>query len=115
MTPSILMLNLSLGFAALSALCLSLNRHHGEIVRAKPGRRRILLLRAVGWAGIGLSLLVAGEAEGWGFGPVQWIGTLTGAGLGLVLLLSYRPRLVGWAAAAALGLATTAGVLQRLA
>ena len=69
MTPSILMLNLSLGFAALSALCLSLNRHHGEIVRANPSRRRVLLLRAVGWAGIGLSLLVAGRRRDGASGP----------------------------------------------
>ncbi|SFL38640.1 DUF3325 domain-containing protein [Methylorubrum salsuginis] len=115
MTLSILLLNLGLSFAALSALCLSLDRHHKDILRSKPGRSRIVLLRALGWTGLGLCLLIAGEAEGWDFGPVQWIGTLTGAGLALVLLVSYRPRSIGWAAAAAFGLAMTAGLLQRLA
>lgn len=111
MTPAALVLNLGLSFAALSALCLSLNRHHAEVFRSRPGGRRVVLLRLLGWAGLGLGLLAAGQAEGWAFGPVQWIGTLTGTGLGLVLLLSYRPRLVGPACAAALVLAAAAGAL----
>ncbi|KQT46601.1 iron transporter [Methylobacterium sp. Leaf456] len=115
MTPAILALNLGLSFAALSALCLSLNRHHAESFGAKPSGRRVVLLRVLGWIGIGLCLIVAGEAEGWGFGPVQWIGAMTGAGVGLVLLLSYRPRLVATAGAAALGLAMTVGALLHFA
>ncbi|MFY9290134.1 MAG: DUF3325 domain-containing protein [Methylorubrum rhodinum] len=115
MTPAILALNLSLSFAALSALCLSLNRHHAETFGSKPGMRRVMLLRVLGWAGIGLCLIVAGEAEGWDFGPVQWIGAVSGAGIGLVLLLSYRPRLVALAGTVALGLAMVGGVLLRFA
>ncbi len=36
MTPAILALNLGLSFAALVALCLSLNRHHAVIYGTKP-------------------------------------------------------------------------------
>ncbi len=115
MTPAILALNLCLSFAALSALCLSLNRHHAEIFGTRPSGHRVVLLRVVGWAGILVCLLVAGEAEGWGFGPVQWIGTLSGAGAGLVLLLSYRPQWVAPAGGGALGLAMIAGVLLHFA
>jgi hypothetical protein len=68
----------------------------------KAERAAVLRLRAFGWAAITLSLFVAGLWEGWAFGPVQWIGALTGAALGLVLLLSYRPRYVAPAALAAL-------------
>lgn len=115
MTPAILALNLGLSFAALSALCLSLHRHHAESLGTKPTGRRATLLRILGWTGLCLCLLVAGEAEGWGFGAVQWIGTVTGAGLGLVLLLSYRPRLVVPASFTALGFAMTAGIVARFA
>jgi FtsH-binding integral membrane protein len=99
---SALALNLGLGFAALSALCLSLDRHHRQAFQSKPGRRRVVLLRVAGWLGLGLSLLLAGRAEGWAFGPVQWLGTLTAAGVALVLLMSYRPRIVYPASALAL-------------
>ncbi|MFC7662340.1 DUF3325 domain-containing protein [Methylorubrum suomiense] len=115
MTPTILLLNLSLCFAALTALCLSLNRHHTEVFQSKPSARRILLLRVLGWTGIGLSLTVAGVAEGWNFGPVQWIGTLTGAAVALVLLLSYRPRLIGQACGAAIALAVAVSAMLQFA
>lgn len=102
MTPLVLAANLSLSFAALAALCLSLNRHHAEVFDRKAERAAVLRLRLFGWGAIALSLVVAGLGEGWAFGPVQWIGALTGAALGLVLLLSYRPRYVAPAALAAL-------------
>ncbi|WP_286159000.1 DUF3325 family protein [Methylobacterium sp. Leaf456] len=72
----------------------------------------IVLLRVLGWAGLLLGLLVAGAGEGWGLwaGAVD-LGALSGAGAGLVLLLSYRPRLVAPAGAAALGRALAGGAL----
>ncbi|TFZ60370.1 DUF3325 domain-containing protein [Methylorubrum sp. Q1] len=102
MTPLVLAVNLSLSFAGLAALCLSLNRHHAEVFDRRAERAAVLRLRLFGWLAIALSLVVAGLWEGWAFGPVQWIGALTGAALGLVLLLSYRPRYVAPAALAAL-------------
>lgn len=112
MTPPILALNLGLSFVALAALCLSQNRHHAEILGSKPGRQRVILLRVLGWLGIALSLLLAGSTEGWAFGPVQWIGALTGAGFVLVLLLSYKPRLVVAAGAVACLLTMTGAILM---
>ena len=54
MTPIVLLANLALSFAALAALCLSMNRHHAAAFTAKPSRRTMLGLRAAGWAGIAL-------------------------------------------------------------
>lgn len=102
MTPLVLTVNLGLSFAGLTALCLSLNRHHAEIFDRRVERRAVLRLRAFGWAALAVSLFVAGAWEGWAFGPVQWFGALTGAAVGLVLLLSYRPRYVAPAALTAL-------------
>lgn len=110
MTPASLVLNLGLGFAALAALCLSLNRHQSEVLHTRPSGRQVAGLRVLGWFGIVLSLILAGQAEGWAFGPVQWVGALTGAGVLLVLLLSYRPRLVAPACALALLAAATGGL-----
>ncbi|WP_232631915.1 DUF3325 domain-containing protein [Methylobacterium sp. Leaf118] len=110
MTPWALVLNLGLSFAALSALCLGLNRHQADILRTRPSGQQVAGLRLLGWLGLGLSLLLAGQAEGWAFGPVQWLGALTGAGVALVLLLSYRPRLVGPACVLALLAAVLGGL-----
>ncbi|GEP03230.1 DUF3325 domain-containing protein [Methylobacterium oxalidis] len=108
MTPLVLTLNLTLSFAALAALALSLDRHHRDAFLTRAPRARARTLRLAGWAGILASLAVAVAFEGWNFGPVQWIGALTGAALLVVVLLSYRPRWLRPAALAALPLALVA-------
>ncbi|MCJ2009949.1 DUF3325 domain-containing protein [Methylobacterium sp. E-041] len=99
MTAIVVGLNLALCFAGLSALALSLDRHHRDAFLVRPGAARARTLRIAGWAGIGLSFVAAVALEGWNFGPVQWIGALTGAALLVVAFLSYRP---GWLRPAAL-------------
>jgi hypothetical protein len=98
MTPPDLTLLVSagLGFLGLAALSLSLGRHHQALWPTPPDRRRILGLRAAGWALIALSLAAAIRLDGWNFGPVDWLGTLTGAGLLLIVVQSYRPRALLW-------------------
>lgn len=108
MTPSVLALNLALCFSGLSALALSLDRHHRDafLVRVPPTRARTLSV--AGWAGLGLSLALAMMLEGWNFGPLQWVGALTGAALLVVAILSYRPGWLRPAALAAVPLALVA-------
>jgi hypothetical protein len=108
MTPIVLALNVALSFAGLAALALSLDRHHRDafLTRAPKGRARSL--RWTGWGAILLSLAASVALEGWNFGPVQWIGALTGAALLVVALLSYRPGWLRPAALAALPLALLA-------
>lgn len=93
MTAIVVGLNLALCFAGLSALALSLDRHHRDAFLIRAGASRARTLRAVGWAGIALSFAAAVALDGWNFGPVQWVGTLTVAALIVVAFLSYRP---GW-------------------
>lgn len=96
MTPLVLALNLGLSFLGLTALCVSLPRHHGAVSAAVLAPRRVVLLRLAGWTLIALSLLAAAALDGWNFGPVQWLGSLIGAGLMLIVALSYDPRAVRW-------------------
>ncbi|MFH6784435.1 MULTISPECIES: DUF3325 domain-containing protein [Methylobacterium] len=110
-STSTLVVGAGLGFLGLAALCLSLGRHHQALWPTPPDRRRVLGLRVAGWTLIALSLAAAIRLEGWNFGPVDWIGSLTGAGLLLIVVQSYRPRALLWlvplaaavTAAAALG------------
>ncbi|MGV7030423.1 DUF3325 domain-containing protein [Methylobacterium symbioticum] len=104
MTPLVVLLNLSLCFAGFGALALSLDRHHRDALGGRVPAGRIVPQRLGGWALILLSLAAAVALEGWNFGPVQWIGALTGAALLVVALLSYRPSWLRPAALAALPL-----------
>lgn len=105
MTTPALILSLLLAFSGFSALALSMDRHHRAVFRTPVFRSRIGGLRAAGWSGLGLSFAAAIASAGWSFGPVQWIGSLTGAALGVAALIAYRPTLLRVAALAALPLA----------
>lgn len=105
MTPAILSLNLCLSFAGLALLALSLDRHHRDALGARVPASRVRMLRIAGWIVLALSLAAAVAGEGGNFGPVQWVGSLTGAALVAVALLSWRPGWLRPAALAALPLA----------
>lgn len=81
-------------YAGLTALCLSMDRHHADLFGHKPTPRRRLGLKLLGWLSLGLSLWAAVVAAGWGLGVVQWFAELMLSALLLVLLMPYRPRLV---------------------
>ncbi len=108
MTPTVLVLNLALAFAGMAALCLSMDRHYAAAFLVKPRRSTALALRLSGWGALALCFGLAVLLEGWNFGPVQWIGALTGAALLVVALLSYRPGWIRPAAILALPLALAA-------
>ena len=105
MTVAALVLGLLLGFSGFSALALSLDRHHRAAFRTPVPKQRVGGLRAAGWAGLALSFAAAVAAGGWDFGPVQWVGSLTGSALLVVALMAYRPGWLRTAALAALPLA----------
>ncbi|MCJ2012360.1 DUF3325 domain-containing protein [Methylobacterium sp. J-076] len=95
----------ALAFAGLACLALSLDRHHRAVLRRPLPRGRARPLRAAGWAGLGLSFYAAVALAGWNFGPVQAVGAVTAAALGVALCLAYRPGWLRPAAVAALPLA----------
>ncbi len=111
MTATAVILTIALSFSGLAALCLAMDRHHRAILRVPPSRLRARTLRVTGWAGLAASFAAAILTADWNFGPVQWLGSLTGAALILVGLVSYRPGWVRPAAILALPLAVAAALL----
>ena len=88
-----MLLALLLCYAGFTALCLSMPRHHDELLGHKPSTRRGQALKLAGWLLLGLSLWAAVKANGWSLGLVDWLAVLMLSALALVLLLPYRPRL----------------------
>ncbi|MEE7494396.1 DUF3325 domain-containing protein [Methylobacterium oryzae CBMB20] len=114
MTSAALILSLLLSFSGFAALALSLDRHHRAAYRMGVPRARVGSLRMAGWCGLGLSFAASIAAAGWDFGPVQWIGSLTGAALAVVAIIAFRPTWLRNAALAALPLAAVAVPLALL-
>jgi hypothetical protein len=88
-----MLLALLMCYAGFTALCLSTDRHHGELLHSKPTPRRRLALRVAGWILLTVSIWPAVNAVGWSQGLVEWCAVLMLSALLLVLLLPYRPRL----------------------
>ncbi|WP_025109393.1 DUF3325 domain-containing protein [Pseudomonas sp. H1h] len=88
-----MLLALLLCYAGFTALCLSMPRHHDQLLGHKPSTRRARHLKLVGWLMLGCSLWAAVAANGWGFGLVDWFAVLMCSALALVLLMPYRPKL----------------------
>ena len=88
-----MLLALLMCYAGFTALCLSTDRHHGELLHSKPSARRRWALRVMGWLLLALSIWPAVTLAGWGQGLVEWCAVLMLSALLLVLLLPYRPRL----------------------
>ena len=97
-----MLLPLLLTYAGFTALCLSMPRHHAELLGRTASPRRRQVLELAGWLLLGLSLWAAVATNGWSFGLVDWFAVLMLSALALVLLLPYRPRLVLALAAASL-------------
>ena len=88
-----MLLALLMCYAGFTALCLSTDRHHGELLHSKPSPRRLLGLRVAGWVLLTVSIWPAVNSAGWSQGLVEWCAVLMLSALLLVLLLPYRPRL----------------------
>ena len=88
-----MLLALLLCYAGFTALCLSTDRHHGELLHSKPTPRRRVGLRVSGCLLLPGSIWPAVAAAGWSQGLVEWCAVLMLSALLLVLLLPYWPRL----------------------
>ncbi|CRL99903.1 MULTISPECIES: DUF3325 domain-containing protein [Pseudomonas] len=88
-----MLLALLMCYAGFTALCLSTDRHHGELLHSRPSPRRRIALRVIGWLLLTVSIWPAVAVADWGQGLVEWCAVLMLSALLLVLLLPYRPRL----------------------
>lgn len=103
-------LALALAYAGFAGLCLSMPRHGRQVWSRDAGLIAQVGLRFSGWLCLALSLAACVAAWGGIIGSVAWFGVLTAAGLVLVFLLPYAPR-VTVALALAMPLVTGLSVL----
>jgi hypothetical protein len=75
------------------ALCLSMDRHHAQLLGRMPTRVMRRRWRRAGWVLLAVSLWAAVSTTGWALGLVDWFAVLMLSALLLVLLMPYRPRL----------------------
>ncbi|MFJ4141302.1 DUF3325 domain-containing protein [Pseudomonas sp. NPDC089734] len=81
-------------YTGFTALCLSMNRHYGELLSGPLTARRSRMLKWAGWLLLTFSPFVAVDDAGWGVGLAQWCAVLMGSAVLLVFLMPFRPRWV---------------------
>lgn len=79
---------LSICFAGLSSLALGMGKHWKQLWNSELSARRRRALRFSGWALLAAGLAVAVIGWGMSIGIVAWLGSLSGAGLAVVLILA---------------------------
>lgn len=84
---------LLLVYGAMAMLCLGMKRHYKSVLKREPHPLACRALRITGWLLLALGFSACIASWGWAQGPVGWLGQVALAGLSLVLLMPYRPRL----------------------
>ena len=95
-------------YAGMLGLCQGLERHYKQVWQRTCPRSLRLTLRSAGWLALLASLWLCAQAWGWAMGPVAWFGAMSLAGMALLMLLPYWPRL----AVALVALVPVWGLLQ---
>jgi hypothetical protein len=109
-----MLIALLLCFAGFTALCLSMHRHYSDLLGHKLTTGRRMVLKAVGWLSLGLSLWAGVAARGWDIGLVEWFAVLMASAVTLVFMLPYKPRLALVLAASGLLISPVVAVSQLL-
>lgn len=82
----------ALSYSGLLTLCLAMSKQYRQVMPHVPINTVRLLLRIGGWLTLIVSFAASVAADGWSFGPVEWVGMLAVTGLCLVFSLPYAPR-----------------------
>lgn len=80
-------------YGGFTALCLSMERHHAELLGRRPTLVMCRRLKLAGGLLLAVSLWAAVSTTGCALGLVDWFAVLMLSALLLVLLMPYRPRL----------------------
>ncbi|GLO14816.1 hypothetical protein PPUJ20028_33990 [Pseudomonas putida] len=80
-------------YAGMFGLCQGLERHYKQVWNRASPRLLCIGLRGAGWLALLVSLVLCARAWGWAMGAVAWFGAMSLAGMVLVMVLPYWPRL----------------------
>lgn len=92
----------SLGFLAMVFFCLAMDKHRKQVLVQTMPKIATLLFRSLAWLVLFLTAYLSVTLFGWSIGPALLFGALTIATLLLILVLTYRAKIVPQLAIASL-------------
>jgi hypothetical protein len=82
----------TLAYSGLAGLCLAMERHHRSAFERTPTWQTAAGMRAVAGAVLAASIIPSVLAHPGSTGYIAWFGFVAAAGLALIFLLPYAPR-----------------------
>ena len=93
-----MILLISLSFISMSLFCLAMKKHRKKLITQKLSPKVCRLFKPLAWLLLVFTLYISIGLYGWSIGPAVFIGALSGSLLPLILLLTYRAKMVPWLA-----------------
>ena len=84
----------SLSFLVMVLFCLAMEKHRKQVFVQTMPKVAILLFRPLAWLALIFTAYLSVALFGWSIGPALLFGALTMATLLLILLLTYRAKIV---------------------
>ena len=92
----------SLSFLAMVLFCLAMDKHQKQVLVQKMPKVATSLFRLLAWLVLFLTAYLSVTLFGWSIGPAFLFGALTMATLLLIMVLTYRAKIVPQLALASL-------------
>ncbi|WP_057830019.1 DUF3325 domain-containing protein [Colwellia sp. TT2012] len=84
----------SLSSSAMVLFCLAMSKHREQVLAYQVSSLVVRFLRPLAWLLLSFTAYLSVELFGWSIGPALLFGALTIATLLLILLLTYRAKIV---------------------
>ncbi|AAZ24950.1 DUF3325 domain-containing protein [Colwellia psychrerythraea] len=92
----------SLSFLVMVLFCLAMNKHREQVLTKTLPKVAILLFRPLAWLALLFIAYLSVALFGWSIGPAFLFGALTMATLLLIMVLTYRAKIIPQLALASL-------------
>jgi hypothetical protein len=84
----------SLSFLTMVLFCMAMEKHREQVLAAQLPQLISRVFRPLAWALLTFTFYLSSQLYGWSIGPAVFFGALTAALLPLILLLTYRAKVV---------------------
>ena len=84
----------SLCFTAMVLFCLAMTKHREQVLLSEVFILAVRFFRPLAWLLLSFTAYISVDMYGWSIGPALLFGALTIATLLLILLLTYRAKIV---------------------
>ena len=89
-----MLLLMSFSFFTISLFCVAMTKHRKQVFDLSINNRMVLVFRPLAWLSLLGTAYLSVEFYGWSIGPALFTGALTATIFTVVLLLTYRPKLL---------------------